>query len=90
MENKYFKEALASMVEGFAYGDAVRHMYDKGCSVEEIQRNLDYPVSVKQIEKVIRDYEEKKSANVSKYEYVQQTDEYGRRSFIRIEKNKSN
>jgi len=86
VENKYFKEALASMVEGVAYGDAVRHMYDEGCSVEEIQKNLGYPVSVEKIEKVIRDYEEKKNRNDSKYEYVQQTDEFGRRSFIRIEK----
>lgn len=88
MENRYFNEALASMVAEVAYGDAVRHMHDKGCSVEYIQKNLDYPVSVEKIEKVVRDYEAKKLGNDSKYEYVQKTDEFGRRSFIRIERDK--
>lgn len=89
MENKYFKDALASMVSGIAYGDAVRHMYDQGCSIEEIHKNLDYPASVEQIKKVIRDYEAQKARSDSDYEYVQQTDEFGRRSFIRIKKDNS-
>lgn len=88
MENEYFKEALASMVTGFAYGDAVRRMHDKGCSVKEIQKNLDYPVSVETIEKVIKEYEAEKARNVSKYEYVETRGEFGRRSFIRVEKDK--
>lgn len=88
MENEYFKEALSSMVEGVAYGDAVKHLYDHGYSIEAIQKHLDYPTSVEKIEKVIRDYEAKKSSVDSGYEYVQRTDEFGRRSFIRIAKNK--
>lgn len=88
MENKYFNEALASMVTKMAYGDAVRRLYDKGYSASDIEKNLDYPASVEQIEKVILDYEAKKASGDSEYEYVQKTDKWGRRSFIRVEKDK--
>lgn len=88
MENKYFKEALASMAAGVAYVDAVKHLHDKGYSVEDIKKNLDYPATTETIENVIKDYEAKKTGYESKYEYIQKTDEYGRRSFIRVEKDK--
>lgn len=86
LENNYFKEALASMVSQTAYGDAVRHMHDKGLNPEEIKKNLDYPVTLDKIEQVIKEYELKKESPNSEYEYVQKTDEYGRRSFLRRKK----
>lgn len=86
MENKYFQEALASMVAKAAYVDSVRHMYDSGYSVEDIHKNIGYPVSVEKIEKVIEDYEAEKASPDSEYEFVQKTDELGRRSFIRVKK----
>lgn len=86
MENKYFKEALASMASEAAYGGAVRHMYDKGYSISDIRKRLDYSVPVQKIEEVIRDYEAKKTAFGPKYEYVQRVDELGRRSFIKAYK----
>lgn len=89
MENKYFNEALSSMVADFAYSKAVRHMYDNGYSAEEIHDRLDYPVSVEKIEQVIKDYEASKTGDESNFEYIQKTDEFGRRSFIRVDKNKN-
>lgn len=86
MENRYFQQALSSMVTNVAYGDAVRHLYDRGLSVEEIHKELDYSVSVEKIKSVIADYEEKKASGESEYEYVEQQDSYGRRSFIRVKK----
>lgn len=86
MENKYFKQALASMTASVAYIDAVRHLYDKGYSVSEIKRNLSYPASEEQIEKAIDDYKNELANGENQYEFVQKTDEYGRKSFVRVKK----
>lgn len=86
MDNKFFKQALSSMVTNAAYGDAVRHMHDIGMSVEEIHKRLDYPVSIEKIEAVISDYEKKKESGGSEYQFIEQQDELGRRSFIRVKK----
>ena len=86
MENKYFQQALSSMVNNFAYGDAVRHLHDNGLTAEEIHKKLDYPVSVEKIQAVINDYEKKKSSSDYEYEYIQQQDKYGRKSYIKVKK----
>lgn len=89
MENRYFNEALASMTAGLAYVDAVKHMYNEGYSVAEIQKNLTYSVSVEKIEKVIAECEEAMKKQGSDYEYVQTVNEYGRKSFVRVKKEKA-
>lgn len=86
MENKYFQQALSAMVNNAAYGDAVRHMHDIGMSAEEIHQRLDYPVSVEKIKSVILDYEKKIKTEDFDYEYIEQQDEFGRRSFVRVKK----
>lgn len=86
MENKYFKQALSQMVSDAAYGDAIRHMYDSGLSVDEIYKTIDYPVSIDKIESVIKEYEMSKNSEKSEYTYVEQQDEFGRRSFVRVKK----
>lgn len=86
MENKYFQQALSSMAANAAYGDAIRHLYDCGLSVAEIHKNLDFPASIETIESVIHDYEIKKASKEADYEYIQQEDSLGRRSFIRVKK----
>lgn len=85
-DNRYFQQALSSMVSSAAYGDAVRHMHDRGLTVEEIHKNLDYPVSEEKIRAVIREYERQKATGDSGYEYVEQMDRYGRKSFIRVKR----
>lgn len=86
MENKYFKQALSSLVNSVAFGDAVIHMHNSGLTIEEIQKKLDYPASLANIEKIINEYETKKSSPDNDYEYVQTQDEFGRKSFIKIKK----
>lgn len=85
-EGRYFKEALANFASEAAYAGAVRHLYDMGYSVEQIRRNLLYPVSVQQIEKVIDEYRKRQESSEEDYEYVQDVDQYGKRSFRRIKK----
>ncbi|MCF0129631.1 MAG: hypothetical protein HUJ70_13700 [Pseudobutyrivibrio sp.] len=85
-DKKYFKEALSAMVAQSAYVDAIRHLHDSGLTVEEIQKNLDYPASVETIESVIDKYEAEKNRADADYKIVQITDEYGRKSFIKVKK----
>lgn len=86
MENTYFQQALSAMVTNYAYGDAVRHLYDSGLSAEEIYKKIDYPVLLEKIKKVIKDYEKKKASDEFEYEYVAKQDKYGRKSFIKVKK----
>ncbi len=85
-ENQYFKEALSNFTSEVAYAGAVRHLYDLGYSVEEIRKNLSYPASCEQIRRVIADYEEKKNNPEKDYDFVQDVDEYGRKSYRKVKK----
>ncbi len=90
-EDKYFKSALADLSFDVAYGDSIRHLYDKGFSNEEIKEHLETTLSLDRIQAVIDKYEEDKiknsttdsQGNTCHYEYVKVTDEYGRSSFIK-------
>ncbi len=82
-DNQYFQEALRKMTAQSAYGDAVLHLYKKGLSSEQIREQLLYPVSVQNIERIIADYERNLQGE-NQYDYVQDTDGYGRKSFRRI------
>ena len=85
-EGRYFKEALANFASEAAYAGAVRHLYDLGYSVEQIRQNLLYPVSVQQIESVIDEYRKRQKSPEADYEYVQDVDRYGKKSFRRVKK----
>ena len=88
-ENRYYKEALSNFTSEVAFAGAVRHLYDLGYSVEMIRNNLTYPVSCEQIRKVIEEYEEKKKNPRKDYEYVQDIDAYGRKSYRKVEKHRN-
>lgn len=88
MENRYFKEALSNFTSEVAFAGAVRHLYDLGYSVEMIRDHLTYPVSCEQIRKVIEEYEEKKKNPQKDYEFVQDVDAYGRKSYRKVEKHR--
>ncbi|MBO4702983.1 MAG: hypothetical protein J5625_10040 [Lachnospiraceae bacterium] len=49
MSDKYFKKALADFTIDFASGDAIRALADKGYSVIEIHKRLDFPTPVERI-----------------------------------------
>ena len=49
MSDKIFKKALADFTIDFASGDAIRALADKGYSVSEIHKRLDFPTPVEKI-----------------------------------------
>lgn len=84
--NQYFREALSNFASEVAFAGAVRHLYDLGYSVEMIREHLNYPASREQICKVIEEYEEKKRNPRKDYEFVQDIDAYGRKSYRKVER----
>lgn len=86
MEDKYFQKALSNMTSEFAYAGAVRHLYDLGYSAERIKQEISYPVSLEKITRVMEEYEKKKNSPEDEYEFVLETNVYGRRSYRRVKK----
>ncbi len=42
MENGYFNEALSNFTKDFAYGGAIRHLVDKGYTVDRIVKEFNF------------------------------------------------
>ena len=94
MSDKYFKKALADFTIDFASGDAIRALADKGYSVTEIHKRLDFPTPVERIRDTVWKHYidtgvivlEKPSDDLPKkhvtYEKVQ--DSLGRTSFKQV------
>lgn len=55
-DNHFFNEALSNFSKDFAYGGAIRHLLDRGYTVDRIIKEFDYPVSREFIEKTYSDY----------------------------------
>lgn len=89
-DNQYFQRARENFVSDVAYVNAVKHLYKCGLSLEEIQKNCYYPVSMEQIQRVIQHYEEEKCSGKNEVEFVEETDAYGRTSFRMVKKNQGN
>ena len=53
MSDKYFKKALADFTLDFASGDAIRALADKGYSVTEIHKRLDFPTPIEKIRDMV-------------------------------------
>lgn len=85
-DNKYFQAALSNFTAEFAYAASVRHLHDIGYAPEQIKEHISYPVSLEKIQKVIDEYEAKKNSPEPEYEYIQDTDSLGRKSFRRVKK----
>ena len=47
-----FEDALGNFVKGFAYTGAVKHLLNRGYSVERIMKEYDYRLSREEIEKI--------------------------------------
>jgi len=87
LENsKYFAEALSAFTADVAYVGAVRHLYDAGYDIADIQKKISFPVSKGSIEKVVQDYEAEKQNKEDAYTFVQDIDRYGRKSFRKVKK----
>lgn len=52
-DEKYFEAALSDFVFDVAAGGAIRHLVNKGYSVEQIMRELSYPVPRAKVEKAV-------------------------------------
>ncbi|MCQ2080804.1 MAG: hypothetical protein MJZ11_04040 [Lachnospiraceae bacterium] len=91
-DNKYFQKALGDFTYDVACGAAIRHLHDIGFTPEEIEKRLDYPVSLTKINNTIKKYEEKKLQDEKlggKTRIVQEMNEYGKISFRRIKEDNS-
>lgn len=53
---KYFEAALSDFVFDVAAGGAIRHLVDRGYSVEQMIKELDYPVPRAKVEKAVYRY----------------------------------
>ncbi len=61
-----FEDAVQNFVKGFAYSGAVKHLLNRGYSVDRIMREYDYRLSREEIEKIaeeVRLENEKKEKN---------------------------
>ncbi len=56
----YFEEALSDFVQNFAYGDAIRHLVDKGYTADRIEKEFQYPISKERLEKLVEGYKKEK------------------------------
>ncbi len=59
-EDEYFRDALTNFTRDFAYGGAIRHLVDRGYSVQNIIDEFHYPLSREAIEKIVDDYNKNK------------------------------
>ena len=55
-EGAFFQEARSRFVKDFAYGGAIRHLVDRGYTVDRIIEEFHYPLSRESIEQIVRDY----------------------------------
>lgn len=53
MAEGYFEAALSDFVFDVAAGGAIRHLVDRGHTVEQIMKELDYPVPRAKVEKAV-------------------------------------
>lgn len=84
MSETYFQKALSDMATETAYKSAIRHLYNLGKSVEEIEKELLYPVKKEIIEQVIILYKKEKESPALANHYIEEVDSFGRRSFRKI------
>ena len=85
--DKIFQKALSNFTFDMASRGAIRHLADLGYSAAEIHDRLDFPTPVAQIEEELRAYQAEKDASDASgvtYEYVKETDAYGRTSLRRM------
>ena len=51
-----FEDALQNFVKGFAYTGAVKHLLNRGYSVERIMKEYDYRLSREEVEKIAEEF----------------------------------
>ena len=94
MEHKYFNQALSDFINDAAYGGAIRHLADLGYTVEQMVKELDYPVSRERVSQTVWRYylergiilleEPRKESAINKVSYVREYGKYGAVHFRRV------
>ena len=92
-EQDFFHAALANFMFDTASSGAIRHLADRGYTVEQIRKHLDFPTPYDRIQKTVWEHflhtnvlrlEEPGTAGIQEtYEYITEYDQYGRKSFRR-------
>lgn len=87
----YFQKTLSKFTFDVASGDAIRHLLDRGFSLPEIKKMLDFPTPMDRIQSIAWDYLLEKGCIVTDVSaigkpkeevvYVTEYDAYGRQSF---------
>lgn len=93
-EQEYFREALANFAFEAASGGAIRHLADRGYTVEEISKKLDFPTPLARIQSTVWKHfldkgilllhEPGTGTRQESYDFVAEYDCYGRKSFRRV------
>lgn len=93
-ENYFFQTALSNFAMDAACGGAIRHLTDCGYTLDQIVERLDYPAPRAKVQRMMMEYlyesrvllrEEPSEALLEAAEtYVQEQDAYGRRSFRKV------
>ena len=92
-EQDFFHAALANFMFDTASSGAIRHLADRGYTVEQLRKHLDFPTPYDRIQKTVWEHflhtnvlrlEEPGTAGIQEtYEYITEYDQYGRKSFRR-------
>lgn len=93
-EQKYFRQALQNFMFDAASGGAVRHLADRGFTVDEIMKALDFPTPYDRVQQTVWEHfldtgyilleEPGLEKQEETYAYVTDYDQYGRKSFRRV------
>ena len=93
-EQDFFHAALANFMFDTASGGAIRHLADRGYTVAQIMKHLDFPTPYDRVQQTMWEHfvqtdvlrlEEPGTAKLhEKYDYIAEYDQYGRKSFRRV------
>ena len=97
-ENRYFREALADFVQETAYGNAVRHLADRGYTVAQIMERLEYPAPCEKVRRMVWKHLEDNGVILreepgsgrhrERFSYVKEYDRNGKPTFRRVPENR--
>ena len=80
-EGEAAAKAISGIIRQAGYRSAIRHLVDRGLTLQEIKENLSWPASDELILGEIREYEEEKkriAEGGEVYDYEPQMDSFGR------------
>lgn len=93
-EESIFNKALHNFINDFASGDAIRHLADKGLTVSDITKRLDYPTPKKKVAQIVWQHfldsgtisldKPSDSGEHIRYTYVTDHGKYGTTSLRRV------